>query len=261
VNDLFAQLQALAGLGSAALIAGLMVFFRIGAMTALVPVLGEQVVPVRLRLMAALALTAVVSPAVADRLPQVDDAFALLPLLATESLIGLALGLMLRLFILALQIAATQIAQSSSLSQMVGGIGPEPQPAIGQLMTFAGLALAAKTGLVAHLATLVVQSYQVLPAGQLPLVSDLSDWGLIRITQAFNLGFSLAAPFVLASLLYNLALGLMNRAMPQLSVTFIGAPVLTLGALALLALSLPVLMQVWTEALNGFFAAPFAVPR
>jgi flagellar biosynthetic protein FliR len=157
--------------------------------------------------------------------------------------------------------AATQIAQASSLSQMVGGIAPEPQPAIGQLMTFAGLALAAKSGLAAHIVALTVQSYDLMPAGHLPVVGDLSDWGLLRITAAFTLGFSLAAPFVIASVLYNLALGLVNRAMPQLSVTLIGAPALTFGALVLLGLALPTMMAVWQGAFDGFFSSPFAVPR
>ncbi|MFC3118840.1 flagellar biosynthetic protein FliR [Jhaorihella thermophila] len=39
-----------------------------------------------------------------------------------------------------------------------------------------------------------------------------------------RLPFSLSAPFVIASLLYNLTLGAINRAMPQLMVTLVGAP-------------------------------------
>jgi flagellar biosynthetic protein FliR len=125
-------------------------------------------------------------------------------------------------------------------------------------MTFAGLALAAKAGLGAHVAALMVQSYSLMPAGHLPVVGDLSDWGLMRITAAFTLAFSLAAPFTIASVLYNLALGLVNRAMPQLQVTFIGAPALALAGLVLLALTLPGMMLAWQFALTGFFAAPTA---
>ncbi|MFY8145461.1 MAG: flagellar biosynthetic protein FliR, partial [Rhodobacter sp.] len=51
-----------------------------------------------------------------------------------------------------------------------------------------------------------------------------------------------------------------NRAMPQLMVAFVGAPALTAGGLVLLALSTPLALAVWLAALNGFFAAPFAVP-
>ena len=46
---------------------------------------------------------------------------------------------------------------------------------------------------------------------------------------SFALALSLAAPFVIASLLYNVALGVINKAMPQLMVAFVGAPAITCG--------------------------------
>ena len=49
-----------------------------------------------------------------------------------------------------------------------------------------------------------------------------------------RLAFTLAAPFVLVSVLYNLTLGVINRAMPQLMVVFVGAPVITGLGLAVL---------------------------
>ena len=48
--------------------------------------------------------------------------------------------------------------------------------------------------------------------------------------------------------------------MPQLMVMFVGAPALSLGALAVLALSAPLVAQVWQEALAGYLAAPMALP-
>ena len=58
----------------------------------------------------------------------------------------------------------------------------------------------------------------------------------------------IAAPFVIGSLLYNVALGIINRAMPQLMVAFIGAPALTWGGLALFAVAAPLILSVWLAA-------------
>ena len=80
----------------------------------------------------------------------------------------------------------------------------------------------------------------------------MSGWGLARIAEAFSLAFLLAAPFVIASFIYNLALGVINRAMPQLMVAFVGAPAITWGGLALLLVTAPVLLGVWVDRLNGF---------
>ena len=83
----------------------------------------------------------------------------------------------------------------------------------------------------------MARSYEILPMG-LPIpAADLAAWGTARVAQAFALGFSLAAPFVIAAFAYNLALGAINRAMPSLMVAFIGAPAITAGGLLLLMLA------------------------
>ena len=103
-------------------------------------------VPVRVKLSLALAFTAIVAPAVSAAVaPHTATAEALLTCLATETLIGLTLGLVLRLMVLALEIAGTIAAQSTSLSQMFGA-GGEPMPAISHLLVMAGLALAMMAG-------------------------------------------------------------------------------------------------------------------
>ena len=38
---------------------------------------------------------------------------------------------------------------------------------------------------------------------------------ICQIAHSFGLAFALATPFVIASLIYNLALGVINRAMPR----------------------------------------------
>jgi flagellar biosynthetic protein FliR len=251
-------LGELAGLGQDMLWAGFVVFLRVGAAMALLPAFGEQAVPQRVRLVLALAFAAIVAPAVSPGLPGREG--GLLPVLVTETLAGLALGAALRLFVLALQIAGAIAAQATSLAQLFAGAGVEPQPAIGHLLTVAGLALAVAADLHVRIAEYLILSYDVLPAGRFPTARDMADWGLIRVAQAFAVGFQLAAPFVIASFVYNLALGVINRAMPQLMVAFVGAPALTAGGLALLMLAAPLVLAVWLGALNGFLAAPFTVP-
>jgi flagellar biosynthetic protein FliR len=114
-------------------------------------------------------------------------------------------------------------------------------------------------GLHVRLAELMILSYAILPAGLFPAAAVMSDWGVAQVARAFWLAFTLAAPFVILSMLYNLALGAINKAMPQLMVAFVGAPVITLGGLALLAASAPLMLSVWLEALHLFLGNPAAV--
>ncbi len=237
--------------------AAFLVFLRVGAAMALLPAFGEQMVPARVRLGLALVFTAIVLPAVAADMParRAEDLIGL-PF-ATEIIVGLALGAALRLFVVALQIAGTIAAQSVSLTQIFGaGHGADPQPAIGHIMTIAGLALAVMMNLHVKLAMYLIQSYEMLPPGTWPDPGDFLMWGVERAAQAFSLGFALAMPFIITSLIYNLTLGIINRAMPQLMVSFIGAPAITAGGLVLLMVSLPLVLQVWLGSMDGFLSDP-----
>jgi len=256
MTDLIATLTQVSGQTEGWLWSAFLVFCRVGAVMALMPGFGEQIVPARIRLVLTLAFTAVIAPAI---LPQIQPANGgvILPI-GVEVAAGLALGLGLRLFVMALQMAGMIIAQATSLAQLFGGMGPEPQPAIGNLLVTGGLALAVISGLHVRAAELMILSYTILPPGRLPLSSEMADWGLSEIARAFSLAFMLAAPFTIAALIYNVALGVINRAMPQLMVSFVGAPALTLGGLMLLAIVTPLALAFWLTEFNAFLGNPFA---
>lgn len=240
----------------------LAVFLRVGAAMALLPGFGSQSVPVRIKLALALAFTAIVAPAMAPDLVLPDPSYAtLIAAVGTETLSGLLLGFSIRLFIWILQIAGTIAAQSTSLSQLLGAEAIDPQPAISQILQMSGMALAMIAGLHIRIAEALIMSYDPLPFGQLPLASDLSVWAIARVAEMFALAFTFAAPFVIASLIYNVALGVINRAMPQLMVAFVGAPAITAGGLFLLLLVAPIILPIWLDLLSERLADPLGMPR
>ncbi len=230
------------------------VFLRVSAVVSLMPGIGERSIPVRVKLAVAVVFALVVSPAVgpmpAPRSPLGFAAFAL-----PEILVGLVLGIGLRLFVLALQTAGSIAAQATSLSQFLGGAG-EPLPAMGMLLALAGTTLALILGLHVRAAEFLIHSYTLFPPGRLPVPADLSRWGVAQVARSFGLAFTLATPFVIASLLYNLALGVINRAMPQLMVAFVGAPAITFAGVFLLFICTPVILSVWADALFVFLHDP-----
>lgn len=232
-----------------------LIFLRVGGMFAVIPLFGERSVPQRIRLAVSLAFTALIFPILNTgniylQTTKFHDALS-------EVLVGVAFGLAVRFVVMALQIAGTMAAQSTSLSQIFGNAGLEPLPAIGHMMVVGGLGLAALTGFHIHLLESVLGTYDVFPIGTAPSANALAEWGIERVVQAFKLAFTLASPFIVASLIYNLALGVINKAMPQLMVAFVGAPAITAGSLILLAFSLPVILSIWNTGLILFLADPF----
>lgn len=237
-----------------------LVFLRIGSAMFVLPVFGEALLPVRVRLGVALAFSFVAFPSVmppggnalGTETPYAIQVFA-------EVLTGLIIGLLLRFHIMAIQIAAAIAAQSTSLSQLLGNSSIDPQPALGLVLYMAALALAVELGLHVQFALMFIVSYEIVEPGTLigtGAVGAIRDAAAV----AFRFGFILAAPFVAVSLIYNLALGVINRAMPQLMVAFVGAPAITLGALILLALTAPLILTLWSEALQVQLRYPFGVP-
>lgn len=245
MNQMAGLLAALTEIGST----GAIVFLRLAAVAFVLPAFGEQVVPLRLRLGAAAALTFLVTPIVAPGLPLPPPSPGWF--LLTETVIGLTLGLTLRLMVMALQMAGSMAAQATSLAQIFGGHAVDAMPAMAHVMVFGGLALLAASGYHVKLVLYLAGSYELMPAGQLPTPASVAEWGVSRTARAFGLAFSLAGPFVIASVIYNLALGVINRAMPQLMVAFVGAPAITAGALALLVISLPYMLGVWLRAVDS----------
>ena len=152
-------LAGIMGFAEEAVLQGAIVFLRVGAMMAVLPAFGERSVPGRVRLALALAFTGIVAPAVA---PETANALAegLRPLaiLGSEVLVGLLLGLAIRLFVLALQTAGSIAAQATSLAQIFGNVIVDPQPAMAHVMIVAGLAIAVMLGLHVKVVEFVVLS-------------------------------------------------------------------------------------------------------
>ncbi|MFN4058272.1 MAG: flagellar biosynthetic protein FliR [Roseinatronobacter sp.] len=228
------------------------VFLRVGAMMALAPAFGETVIPARVRLAVTLAFTLIVTSA----LPPAPSPTFGLPEVAAEVVAGLTLGIGLRLLVIALQVAGTIAAQSTSLAQFFGGAGVDPQPAMSQLLVMAGLALAVMLGLHVQLVELLLLSYDLFPVGALPDAAQLAEWGIAQTARAFALAFSLAMPFVLISVVYFIALGVINKAMPQLMVALVGAPAITFAGLALLMVCAPLMLPIWHNSLTAFLNHP-----
>lgn len=241
------------------LVTAFLVFLRIGGAMALLPGFGEIAVPVRVKLGLTLAFTTLVLPIVAPLGPSRWAEVQFLYFL-TEPLAGLAIGIYFRLYVMVLQLTGVIAAQVTSLSQIFGGgATPDPMPAFGNALVIGGIALAMTAGLHVQYVVAFVGTYEFLSFGTFPAPSDLSAWGLAAIGKAFAFSFQLAAPFLIASTIYNLALGAINRAMPQLMVAFVGAPAITFGGMALLFLTTPAVLFLWHRAFTAALDNPAGV--
>lgn len=255
-----AELQTLAEGIYAQFGAFFLVFCRVGAVVSLMPGFGEASVSVRVKIAVALAMTTLAYPMVSGAINVSTDSLGAADI-GGEILVGVFFGLCFRLLILALQIAGTIAAQATSLSQILGGASVEPLPAMGHILVVAGLCLLFTLGFHVKLLSFVMVLYQIVPVGLSWSGADVAEYGMMQVARAFGLAFTLAAPFVVFSLIYNVALGAINRAMPQLMVAFVGAPFVTFSGLFILFLSAAVILSVWSGTFFGLLADPLGVPN
>ncbi|WP_051881534.1 flagellar biosynthetic protein FliR [Parvularcula oceani] len=253
MSELLQSLGPLAGIAPLVVLPAIALFTRMSLLVFLLPGLGTRAIPVRVRLIAALAVTALLFPAVA---PLVEEG-PVLPLLAGEALVGAFLGFGFRVLVFALSIAGTIVAQALSLSQIFGaGISEDSSTTVSTLLTLAGAALFLTADL--HIAAfgILLDSYRTFPPGGYEGASGpIAQAALSACADAFAFGLSLALPLVLLNLAYNALLGVLNRAMPQLMVTFVGMPAITFGGIALLTAAVGGMLIVWMDRAQALFGS------
>ncbi len=203
------------------LVTGGLVAGRISGLFLIMPVFSMTGVPAQVRIIAALALAAVVGPVV----PQAEVPGAVGTLLlgmVGEVMVGVLLGGVVRFFFGALALAgelmgsqtghgsALQFDPTLQLSQ-----GP-----VGALGTF--LASAVFVGLDMHLQLIMAvgDSFWLLPVGK---VADLTGGGLYwleSIRGVIEGGARLAAPVIALVFMSNLFVAVVTRLSPQMNIFF-----------------------------------------
>jgi len=204
------------------------VLARVGGLAATTPVVGDSGVSVRARLVFVL----VVSAAIGASRPPV--AFAELPMVAAVELAtGLATGLVARAVMSCAAVAGQLMGLSLGLgfaSQYDAHAGESAGVLRTLVTTLAGLAFLEAGGLEA-----IVRGAASRPAS-MPELAALGPAFVRQATLAFGRGVALAAPILLAALVGNIALAVMNRAAPAVNVFSIAlGAVLALGGVVLLA--------------------------
>lgn len=242
---------------------------RILAFAATAPLLNNVGMPRRIRLMLGLALTVAIAPS----LPPMPD---ILPtsgpgvlLLMQQIMIGVGMGFAMRVvfagFDLAGQIMGFQMGLG--FATFYDPLSTTQTIVVSNFLTLiATLLFLSLNGHLVYFATLA-QSFHAIPVS----VNLIKPEGWLSIAldgrKIFTIGLILSLPVVTVLLVTNLALGVLNRAAPQLNLFAIGFPV-TLGlgfftlALTLGNMGTP-LQHVFEEGLANmlkFVLAPNQLP-
>lgn len=225
------------------------IFARMSLFLFLIPGIGEVAVSTRIRLVIAFLLTWLIVPLV---LPAIDYSGLSLTsgvlLIGKEAAYGAFLGFAFRLTIFVLQVLGNIASQALSISQPLGqGITMEPNTTISTLLMMVGVTLLMTADFHVEAFGIFYQSYEVFPLGSTPDFDRMAYMLTQKAMGVFEISVTLAFPFILLNFVYNLLLGFVNRAMPQLLVSFVGMPAITGVGMVLLAIAAGTLLLAWMK--------------
>jgi flagellar biosynthesis protein FliR len=238
---------------SGSLFAFMLIFMRLGAAFFLIPGFSDTTVPSRIRLLFALAFSFLLTPVLQDQLPPQPEAVdAMVSLMVSETIVGALFGTVMRLLLTALEVCGQVISLNMGLANafLFNPMFSSQSSLPAAILATTGLTLIFVTNLHHLIFYALVDTYSIFKPGVMVPTEDMA-YLIARQTMAtFAIGVQLAAPFILCSILFFMALGILARIMPQMQIFFIALPVQQLGGLVLLALGGSAILMFWIEYMD-----------
>jgi flagellar biosynthetic protein FliR len=229
--------------------------FRIGAMVMAAPVFSGRNVPMRVRLILMLSITAIVAPLLPP-VPVVDVFSPLAVLIILQQLlIGIVIGFIVQMVFAAIVIAGQIIAMQLGLgfSLMVDPQNGSQTPVLSQFYLI--MVILVYLALNGHLVLIqmLVDSFKLIPIGVEGLAPESFWQVIVWSSNIFAGGLAVVLPAVASVLVVNFAFGIMTRAAPQLNIFAIGFPITMMLGFALMLITLPSVIPQSTALFNDAY--------
>jgi len=239
----------------------ILIFARTGAITMALPGIGDKMVPSRIRLVFALALTLIFYPLVNKVFPALPTSlFGMISAFVSEVLVGLAIGFAVRIIVSALQFAGSAIAFQTGLAfaQNVDPANGIQNSLFSTFLSVLSVALIFATDMHHLLLSAIHDSYLLFKPGSAFPTDDFAQVVVRTLSDGFRIAIQLAGPFLAFGLIFYLGVGVLARLIPQVQVFFLAMPLNIMLGMVLFMLLLSTLMlwflDYFGEALRPYLA-------
>lgn len=233
----------------------LAISFRVGGLMSFAPFIGSSSIPVRVKAVFTIAMTAILYPIAP--IPQIaPNAMEMARFAMGEAVLGLGIGLCMQ-FIFEGALLAGQVAGFQFSFSLVNIIDPQSSvdtPVLSVFHRAVALLLFLQLNVHHWLLRGVVKSFEYVPVGSatvgLPMVREL-----FRDASALWLvGVQIATPILLSTLLIDVAVGFLSKASPQMPAILFSIPLKSLAGYAILAVT----VGLWPVFFEKQFALALA---
>lgn len=234
-----------------------LIFMRLSSLVMLMPGMGDQAVPPRLRLGFALLLSFVVTPLVYTTLPPLPPGLGdMVGQILHEVVIGLMLGTLMRVLLYTLQVTGEVMSLQTNLSfsQTANPSEAHPSTSLSTFLSMLGLVLIFATNLHHLFIRAMIDSYTIFSPVKPVMIGDATTLMLQNVGKCFMLAIQMAAPLIVFALIFNMATGFVGRIMPNFPVFFAATPLSVLIGLAIFALGLGATGMVFIDHYQDMLA-------
>ena len=230
------------------LLIAFIVFCRVGACFMVLPGISSNRIPPQVRLFLSLSVALAITPLAAGDLHPVVTATHGYPvtIIVTELITGFLLGMLIRIFFIALEFSAAAIANFIGFGGILGSSieGDGMGSPIATALTLPAAALFFILDQHIQVVTLLQNSYVSLPPEHSFDLEPTMHTIATTLGTAFKVALQVSAPLLIYSLTMNFIFGLLNKLVPQVPAYFISAPFVIVGGLAILYLLIgPMLLE------------------
>jgi flagellar biosynthesis protein FliR len=213
---------------------------RISGVVAIAPIPWSNT-PARVRVGLVLFLVAAVHGLGDAEIKELPSAGWAASNIATEFIIGLSIGMVVRLSVAAAEIAGGAIAlpMGFSAAQAFDPTMGSTDSVLTRLFRNLALLLALITGLHRVMLGTLVSSFRLLPVGTATHVEATFPIFIELCAHVLNVGLQLALPLLSVLLMANIALAFVARAAPTMQIFNVGFAVLLATGAAVLVISMP----------------------
>jgi len=242
-----------------------LVIFRLSGLMIYGPIFGSSVIPPRIKIFLCVVLGLAIYPVIGDGGAAAGlrlDLWSLAPLALMELMIGLVIGYLAGLPMVAVQVGGLVMGQQMGLgfARFYNPAIEDDADVVGQILFFMTLAGFLLIGGHEAMLLAVLHSFHHIP---LPAMATLAPGPQLValftgvLTAAFELALRVAAPLLALIFLQTLGMGFIAKTVPQMNILSLGFPMRVLAGLTIISLGLVVMNEVVMELIDDTLGLMF----
>ncbi len=233
----------------------LLVFIRVSLILMFIPMFGSPMIPWIVKAGFSLLLSICILSSMNVNIETLSNGMLFLSIIS-DFVVALSIGIIARFIFDGIQLAGEFISYEMGFT-VVNIIDPLSNVQVSLLSQLKQLiAILVFFGINAHylLIKVIFESFKYIPLGK-PVFSEGVFENIIKLSsKIFLLGFRLSVPVIITMFIVNIALGIMNKVMPQLNIFILSFPIYIGLGLLIMGIFMPFFVRLIKESIDFMIA-------